>query len=59
MENPHAPDNDDAMTVTKYDRTEEQTRALGFNASDHGSISDIAKKYYSFYKISDFDNLLE
>ncbi|XP_028401947.1 zinc finger protein ZPR1-like [Dendronephthya gigantea] len=34
VENPHAPDNDAAMTVTKYDRTEDQNRALGFIASD-------------------------
>ena len=34
VENPHAPNNDEAMTITKYDRTKEQNQALGFEESD-------------------------
>ena len=34
VENPHAPNKDEAMTITKYDRTAEQNRALGFEVTD-------------------------
>lgn len=33
VENPFAPKNDQAMTVTKYDRTEEQDNKLGIHKS--------------------------
>ena len=34
VENPHAPNKDEAMTITRYDRTAEQNRALGFEVTD-------------------------
>ena len=34
VENPYAPNNDESMTITKYDRTKEQTQELGFETND-------------------------
>ena len=31
VENPYAPNKDEAMTITKYNRTKEQNQALGFD----------------------------
>lgn len=31
VENPYAPNKDEAMTITKYNRTKEQDQALGFD----------------------------
>ncbi|CAB3996121.1 zinc finger ZPR1 [Paramuricea clavata] len=49
VENPHAPNNDEAMTITKYDRTKEQNQALGFEESDGNYFQ---KKFSGFNYLS-------
>jgi zinc finger protein len=43
LENPCAPNRDEAMTITKYDRTTEDNEALGFEATEGIVIKKIIR----------------